>query len=166
MAGESQDQNKVPERRRRHPEGAAPMFLARGPVHERSAQPNCKVTLRPWRKQGWRAAAQAIGSDPAEPCVAEANLRGDPMRAIASTLTAAALAALLAACSGPAEDAAHRQANAVDAAGERQADALERQAAATPNEAEETALNRKADAVENAADGKSDAMHRQVDKDF
>jgi ABC-type Na+ efflux pump permease subunit len=78
----------------------------------------------------------------------------------------AALAALsLAACSGPAEDAAHDQANAVDAAGERQADALERQAAATPNEAEETALNRQADAVENAADGKSDAMHRQVDKD-
>ena len=79
---------------------------------------------------------------------------------------AAFAALLLTACSGPAEDAAHRKANAVDAAGERQADALERQAAATSNEAEETALNRQADAVENAADGKSDAMHRQVDKDF
>lgn len=77
-----------------------------------------------------------------------------------------AAALLLAACSGPAEDAAHDQANAVDAAGERRADALEAQAAATDNEAAETALNRQADAVENAADGKSDAMHRQVDKDY
>ena len=87
------------------------------------------------------------------------------MRAAAASF--AALAVLLtAACSGPAEDAAHRQANAVDDAGERRADALERQAAATINEAEETALNRQADAVENAADGRSDDMHRQVDKDF
>jgi hypothetical protein len=84
------------------------------------------------------------------------------MRALALPLAALVLAA----CSGPAEDAAHEKADAVDAAGERQADALERQAAATSNEAEETALNRKADAVENAADGKSDAMHRQVDKDY
>jgi outer membrane biogenesis lipoprotein LolB len=87
------------------------------------------------------------------------------MRAFAPPLAGLA-ALLLAACSGPAEDAAHEKADAVDAAGERQADALERQAAATSNEAEETALNRKADAVENAADGKSDAMHRQVDKDY
>lgn len=79
---------------------------------------------------------------------------------------AAMLALFLTGCSGPAEDAAHREADAVDAAGERQADALERQAAATSNEAQETQLNRKADAVENAADGKSDAMHRQVDKDY
>ena len=86
------------------------------------------------------------------------------MRALIPALAAAALG--LTACSGPAEDAAHRQANAVDAAGERQADALERQAAGTNNEAEEKALNRQADAVENAADGQSDAMHRQVDKDF
>lgn len=79
----------------------------------------------------------------------------------------ASLSVLLAGgCSGPAEDAAHRRADAVDDAGERQADALERQAAATSNEAKETALNRQADAVENAADGKSDEMHRQVDKDF
>lgn len=75
-------------------------------------------------------------------------------------------ALLVVGCSGPAEDAAHRRADAVDEAGERQADALERQAAATSNEAEETALNRQADAVENAADRKSDEMHRQVDKDF
>ncbi|HEY8614905.1 hypothetical protein [Phenylobacterium sp.] len=88
------------------------------------------------------------------------------MRLNAFAPAAALVAALsLAACSGPAEDAAHDQANAVDAAGERQADALERQAAATDNEAQETALNRQADAVENAADGQSDAMHRQVDKD-
>jgi hypothetical protein len=83
-----------------------------------------------------------------------------------STLSLTAATALLAAaCSGPAEDAAHERANAVDAAGERQADALERRAAATSDEATEKALNRQADAVENAADGKSDAMHRQVDKD-
>jgi ABC-type glycerol-3-phosphate transport system substrate-binding protein len=88
------------------------------------------------------------------------------MRPLALSLAASAALLLAAACSGPAEDAAHAQANAVDAAGERQADALERQAAATPNEAEEKALNRQADAVENAADGKSDAMHRQVDKDY
>jgi hypothetical protein len=78
---------------------------------------------------------------------------------------AAVFALVLAACSGPAEDAAHDQADAVDAAGERQADALERQAAATPNEAQEKALNDRADSVENAADKQSDAMHRQVDKD-
>jgi hypothetical protein len=76
-----------------------------------------------------------------------------------------ALPLFMAACSGPAEDAAHERADAVDAAGERQADALERQAAATDNEAQEKALNDRADAVENQADGQSDAMHRQVDKD-
>ena len=82
------------------------------------------------------------------------------------TVALAGLAALtMAACSGPEEDAAHDAANAVDAAGERQADALEEQAGDTDDEAAETALNQKADAVENAADGKSDAMHRQVDKD-
>ena len=82
------------------------------------------------------------------------------------TLALAALAAVsLAACSGPEEDAEHARANEVDAAGERQADALEAQAAATDNEAEEKALNDRADAVENAADKQSDAMHRQVDKD-
>ncbi len=80
--------------------------------------------------------------------------------------SAAITAFSLSACSGPAEDAAHERADAVDAAGERHADALERQAAATSDEAKETALNRQADAVENAADGKSDAMHRQVDKDY
>ena len=85
------------------------------------------------------------------------------MRATTSVLFAFGL--LLGACSGPEEDAAHDQANAVDAAGERQADALERQAAATSNEAQEKALNDLADAVENAADKQSDAMHRQVDKD-
>ena len=82
--------------------------------------------------------------------------------ALAALLGAVALAA---ACSGPEEDAEHARANAVDDAGERQADALERQAAATSNEAEEKALNDRADAVENAADKQSDAMHRQVDKD-
>jgi hypothetical protein len=87
------------------------------------------------------------------------------MRPLVPLLAAIAILPL-AACSGPAEDAAHDRADAVDAAGERQADALERQAAATSNEAEETALNRKADVIENAADGKSDAMHRQVDKDY
>ena len=77
----------------------------------------------------------------------------------------AGLVLLVSACSGPAEDAEHDRANAVDAAGERQADALERQAAATSNEAREKALNDRADAVENAADRQSDDMHRQVDRD-
>jgi hypothetical protein len=92
------------------------------------------------------------------------DLNGSSFMRIALPATLA-VALLAAACSGPAEDAAHEQANAVDAAGERQADALERQAAATSNEAQEKALNDQADAVENAADAKSDAMHRQVDKD-
>ncbi|MCR5879807.1 hypothetical protein [Phenylobacterium sp. J367] len=87
------------------------------------------------------------------------------MRAIVTAVVLSAAAAL-AACSGPEEDALHREADAVDAAGEAQADALERQAAATSNEAQEKALNQQADAVENAADAKSDAMHREVDKKY
>ena len=43
-----------------------------------------------------------------------------------------------------------------DKTAEKQADALEAQAAATPNEAKETALNAKADAVEQQA-GNADA---------
>ena len=85
------------------------------------------------------------------------------MRFVAPVLIGLSL--LCTACSGPEEDAAHDQANAVDAAGERRADELERQAAGTSNEAQEKALNDQADAVENAADKQSDAMHRQVDKD-
>lgn len=59
------------------------------------------------------------------------------------TIAAAALFAVagLAACG---ESAADRQA-------EQQADALEAQAAATPNEAEETMLNEKADMIEQQA---------------
>ena len=55
---------------------------------------------------------------------------------------AAALFAVagLAACNSPADNAA-----------EEQADALEAQAAATPNEAEETMLNEKADQIEQQA---------------
>lgn len=83
------------------------------------------------------------------------------MRPFLALLT---LRMFLGACSGPAENAAHDQADAVDAVGERQADALERQTAATDNEAQEKALNDRADAVENQADARSDAMHRQVDK--
>lgn len=55
-------------------------------------------------------------------------------------LVAAAAALSLTACSSPADQAA-----------EKQADALEAQAAATPNEAAETALNAKADAIEQQA---------------
>src|SRR5688572_22218930 len=73
----------------------------------------------------------------------EPRCTGAAMRLSALSL-AAATALLAGACSGPAEDAAHERANAVDAAGERQADALERQAAATSDEAKETALNRQA----------------------
>ena len=43
-----------------------------------------------------------------------------------------------------------------DKTAEKQADALEAQAAATPNEAQETALNAKADAIEQKA-GNADA---------
>ena len=58
------------------------------------------------------------------------------------TIAAAALFAVagLAACNSPADNAA-----------EQQADALEAQAAATPNEAEETMLNEKADQIEQQA---------------
>jgi uncharacterized protein YcfL len=57
------------------------------------------------------------------------------------TAAFAALAALsLAACSSPQDQAA-----------EQKADALENQAAATPNEAQEKALNAQADAVEQQA---------------
>jgi hypothetical protein len=60
-------------------------------------------------------------------------------------LAAAAGAALsLAACNSPADKVA-----------EKQADALEHQAAATSDEATETALNKKADAIEQEA-GKKD----------
>jgi ABC-type glycerol-3-phosphate transport system substrate-binding protein len=58
------------------------------------------------------------------------------------TIAAAALFAVagLAACNSPADEKA-----------EQQADALESQAAATPNEAEETMLNEKADQIEQQA---------------
>lgn len=58
------------------------------------------------------------------------------------TIAAAALFAVagLAACNSPADEKA-----------EQQADALESQAAATPNEAEETMLNEKADQTEQQA---------------
>ena len=58
------------------------------------------------------------------------------------TIAAAALFAVagLAACNSPADEKA-----------EQQADALEAEAAATPNEAEETMLNEKADMIEQQA---------------
>ncbi len=58
------------------------------------------------------------------------------------TIAAAAMFAVagLAACNSPADQQA-----------EQQADALEAQAAATPNEAEETMLNEKADQIEQQA---------------
>jgi hypothetical protein len=63
----------------------------------------------------------------------------DGMRGL--TIIAAACAAFsLTACESPADNAA-----------EKQADALEAQAAATPNEAVETELNAKADAIEQQA---------------
>ena len=55
-------------------------------------------------------------------------------------LLAAAAALTVAACESKADKVA-----------EKQADALEAQAAATPNEAQETALNREADKVEQRA---------------
>lgn len=86
------------------------------------------------------------------------------MRFIALPLAIAALG-FVAACSGPAEDAKHDQADAVQAAGEQKADALENQAAATSNEAQETTLNKQADAVEQKADAQADAMRDQIDKE-
>ncbi|SFS30197.1 hypothetical protein [Brevundimonas viscosa] len=58
------------------------------------------------------------------------------------TIAAAAMFAVagLAACNSPADEKA-----------EQQADALEAEAAATPNEAEETMLNEKADQIEQQA---------------
>lgn len=85
------------------------------------------------------------------------------MRIIALPIAIAALA-LVAACSGPQEDAEHAQADAVQKAGEQKADALESQAAATSNEAQEKALNQQADAVEQKADAQADAMRDQTDK--
>jgi len=77
----------------------------------------------------------------------------------------AALGALsLAACESPADKAAEQQADAVEATGEAKADALESQAAATPNEAVETQLNKQADAVEESADAKADAIEQQAGK--
>ncbi len=60
---------------------------------------------------------------------------------------AAGAALALAACNSPADKAA-----------EQKADALESQAAATPDEATETALNKQADETEQAA-GKADDQH-------
>lgn len=62
------------------------------------------------------------------------------MRTLIFTLAAACAALSLAACESKADKTA-----------EKQADALEAQAAATPNEAKETELNAKADAIEQKA---------------
>ena len=62
------------------------------------------------------------------------------MRTFISTVAAACAAMSLSAC----ESKADKQA-------EKQADVLEAQAAATPNEAKETQLNSKADAIEQQA---------------
>ena len=76
-----------------------------------------------------------------------------------------ALAALtLAACSGPEEDAGHRQADAAKEAGEMKSDALERQADVAPTEAQKDALNKQADAAEDAGEAQHDAIEKQIDK--
>ncbi len=62
------------------------------------------------------------------------------MRKFITAAAAVFAVAGLAACNSPADNAA-----------EQQADALEAQAAATPNEAEETMLNEKADQIEQQA---------------
>lgn len=62
------------------------------------------------------------------------------MRKIALTIVAACAALSVGACESKADKTA-----------EKQADALEAQAAATPNEAKETELNAKADAIEQKA---------------
>jgi hypothetical protein len=76
---------------------------------------------------------------------------------------AAALA--LAACSGPEEDAGHKQADAVKAQAEAQSDALEAQAKVAPTAAEKNALNKQADAVEDGGEAQHDAIEKQIDKD-
>lgn len=63
------------------------------------------------------------------------------MRKLIIASASLALAASLAACGE----------SAADKTAEKQADALEQQAAATPNEAQETALNAEADRVEQQA---------------
>jgi hypothetical protein len=62
------------------------------------------------------------------------------MRGILTIMAAASVALTLAACESKQDNAA-----------EKQADALENQAAATSNEAQENALNAKADAIEQQA---------------
>ena len=86
------------------------------------------------------------------------------MRIVALPISIAALG-LVAACSGPVEDAKHEEADAVEAAGERQADTLENQAAAASSGAREETLNRQADAVEERADDKAEAMREQIDRE-
>jgi hypothetical protein len=69
----------------------------------------------------------------------------------------AALALGVTACDSPAENEAEKQADAVEAAGEAQADALEKQANQVTGDAS-AALDAKADAVEQAADAKAEAI--------
>jgi hypothetical protein len=80
-------------------------------------------------------------------------------------IPAAAFAALaLVACSGPEEDAGHKQADAAKAAGEMQSDALEKQADAATDPAMKKSLEKQADAVEDTGEAQHDAIERQIDK--
>ena len=86
------------------------------------------------------------------------------MRLTALPIVLATLA-LAAACSGPVEDEKHSQADAVEAAGERRADALEQQADAAATPAQAQALEQQADAAEDTAEQKAEAMREQIDKE-
>ena len=80
------------------------------------------------------------------------------------TITAISLFALagVAACGeSPADKAAEKQADAVEAQGEARADQLEAQAATAPTEAQANALNAEADRVEKNADHKADQIEQQ-----
>lgn len=83
------------------------------------------------------------------------------MRFLIPALAACAL--VVTACDSPEEKAAEEKAEQVEAAGEAQADALERQANQVTGEAS-AALDAKADAVERAADAKAEAIEDKAEK--
>jgi hypothetical protein len=88
--------------------------------------------------------------------------REHPMRIVIAA--AAALGALsLAACGSPAEKAAEKQADQIEATGEAKADQLENAADAAPTEAKEDALDAKADATEKQADKAADAVEQKAE---
>ena len=140
--------------------------------------------ISPSSRQSRQIAAknhQVSGNAPARSGFSSSHKREDaPMRShIISVLTVAAGALALTACSGPAEDAANKQADAVEQSADVRADALENQADATRDAAAGAAdagkeaadatadsLERKADAVEDAGEKQADAIKSETDRKY